>query len=300
MASVAVLMSIYNGEKYVAEQIESILSQQRVDTTIYIRDDGSDEPVRAILQNYAAKYPNIFVTHGENLGIKDSFLQVVRDVPLSHDYYAFSDADDVWLPDKLASAVALLSGQDPDVAQAYCSQITLVDEKLKFISYGRALYMQISFANALVECRMSGATAVFNRHLISIAKALDYSNAVIHDSWMNLVAAGFGQVHFDPASHILYRQHDNNADGGMRSAGATWRARRARAATFGRYARQGQAFLTQVRGKLAADKEAALMRLIGYNSGDLSAVRFLFDRDIKYQRKLSKVLTAFALATSAR
>lgn len=298
MASVAVMMSVYNGEKYLAEQIESILSQQGVEVTIYIRDDGSDAPARSILQRYAADHQNIILSHGKNLGIKDSFLQIVRDVPLSHDYYAFSDADDVWLPEKLASAVALLDNHDPNAALAYCSQITLVDENLGFIGYGRPLIRPISFANAIVECRMSGATAVFNRTLMAIAQPLDYSYAVIHDAWMNLIAASFGQVHFDPASHILYRQHGANADGGMWSVSRTWRARLARASQVSRFARQGEAFLGQVKGKLSKDKEAALLRFVRYTRRDLSAVRFLFDPDLRYQRRISKILTAFSLLRS--
>lgn len=293
-------MSVYNGEKYLAEQIDSILSQSEVDVTIYIRDDGSDAPTQSLLQAYANKNHNIIVSHGQNLGIKNSFLQIVRDIPLAYDYYAFSDGDDVWLPKKLASAVALLSNHDPDVAQAYCSQITLVNEDLEHIGYGRPLFRPITFANALVECRMSGATAVFNRKLMTIAQPLDYVDAVIHDAWMNLIAASFGQVHFDPTSHILYRQHGANADGGMWSASRTWRERLTRTTLVARYARQGEAFLEQTNGMLDANKKAALMRLIRYSRGDLSATRFLFDQGLQYQRTMSKIFTALSLLRSAR
>jgi glycosyltransferase involved in cell wall biosynthesis len=298
MASVAVMMSVYNGEKYLAQQVESILAQQDVEVTIYIRDDGSDEPTRGMLEKYAADHPNIVVTHGKNLGIKDSFLQIVRDVPLAHEYYAFSDADDVWLPEKLTAAVTLLGAQDPTVAHAYCSQITLVDAKLDFIGYGRGLYRPISFANAIVECRLSGATAVFNRKLITIAREFDYSSAVMHDSWMGLVAAGFGEVHFDPTSHILYRQHGNNAEGGKWSLAQTWGARLKRSSLFARFAQQANGFLTQAAGKLSADKEATLVRLARYDKRELSAISFLFDRGIEYQRSLSKIVTALSLMSS--
>ena len=300
MTSVAVMMSVHNGEEYLTEQIESILVQQGVDVALYIRDDGSAKPARCLLARYAADHANIHVTHGPNLGIKDSFLYIVHEVPLTYDYYAFSDGDDVWLPEKLASAVALLSAQDPAVAQAYCSQITLVDKTLKFIGYGRPLNRPITFRNALIEGRMSGATAVFNRTLVGIAKRLNYRDANMHDTWMNLIAAGFGNVHFDPQSYILYRQHGSNADGGIRTAGQSWRGRFARAALFRRFARQGQTFLMQVHDQLSADKKDALERLVRYGNGNLSGLRFFFDRDFEYQRGLSKLVTALALLSKSK
>lgn len=296
MTSVAVMMSVYNGEKYLGEQIDSILAQRDVAVTIYIRDDGSAEPTRSMLEQYAADNPNIVVAHGENLGIKDSFLQIIRDVPLTHEYYAFSDADDVWLPEKMAAAVQLLGAQNPDIAQAYCSQITLVDAKLDFIGYGRKLQRPISFANAMVECRMSGATAVFNRTLVSIAQRLDYSDAMMHDAWMNLLAASFGEVHFDASSYILYRQHGSNADGGMRTAAQSWRARLKRSTLFARFVKQATALLSQAGSKLTAEKRAALLRFVSYRQGNLSAIRFLLDPKIRYQRVLSKVVTALSLS----
>ena len=300
MTSVAVMMSVYNGEKYIPEQLESILAQKDVGIDIYVRDDGSGEAAKHVLKQFAAKHSNIHLDHGENLGISNSFLKMVRDVPDHHDFYAFSDADDVWLPNKLSSAVDVLLRGDSSVAQAYCSQITLVDEQLNFIGHGRPLRRPITFGNSIVECRMSGATAVFNRTLIGIAKPFGYGHAVMHDAWMNVIAAGFGKVHFDPSSYILYRQHGRNADGGVRSSSRRWRDRLGRRELFSRYAMQGSSILGQAQGRLGAVNEELVTRLVKYDDGELSALNFLFDRGVHYQRPLSKILTAFSLARSIK
>lgn len=289
MTTVAVMMSVYNGDKYIKEQVDSIMAQKGVSVDLYIRDDGSDETSRDVIASLKEIYNNIFITHGRNLGIKDSFLTLVKDVPDTYEYYAFSDADDVWLPNKLQRAVSMLLKGKSKCAQAYCSQISLVDAELNFLGYGRRLNRPISLSNALVECRMSGATAVFNRELILIAKSLDYSDAVMHDAWMNLLAAAFGEVTFDPESHILYRQHSSNADGGRRSLIRVWRDRMRRSSLSRRFARQAEALMKQAHNDLDESKKSLLARFISYNQQRASAFKFIRDPEIFYQRPASKI-----------
>ncbi|NJS13254.1 MAG: glycosyltransferase [Sphingopyxis sp.] len=295
MKSVAIMMSVYNGERYLPEQIASILAQTNVDITLYIRDDGSDAPTIDLLKTYALQHDNIHVFYGPNLGIRDSFMKLLSDVPLSHDYYGFSDADDVFLCDKYDRAIKVMGKARISGPLAYCSQITLVNEKLNKIGAGGPLHRPIEFGNAVVECRMSGATAVFNKELIEIAQSLSAAQAVLHDAWMNLVATAFGTVLFDDESRILYRQHGRNADGGRRSRGQLWRERLGRAALFGKYAAQAESFRSQVAQRLSLDKLQVLGRMQAYEAGTLPGYRMIFDKEIFYQRASSKVLTAFAL-----
>lgn len=94
MYKVAVLLSTYNGSKYIKEQIDSILSQEGVNIDIYIRDDEStDETVNII---YEYKSNNIFLTEGKNIGVGNSFMELLYSVPEIYDYYAFADQDDIW------------------------------------------------------------------------------------------------------------------------------------------------------------------------------------------------------------
>lgn len=99
--SVQVVMSTYNGEKYLKEQIDSILSQEGVDVRLYIRDDGSSDRTTDILASYQ-EHKNVKIEKGNNLGFAKSFLTALDECDEA-DYYAFSDQDDVWEKDKLST-----------------------------------------------------------------------------------------------------------------------------------------------------------------------------------------------------
>ena len=104
MENITVYMSTYNGEKFIREQIESIIYQKDVELYLVIRDDGSTDSTLDIIQEYSLKYPNIFVYAGENLGYANSFLTVLKEKG-GTDYYAFADQDDIWEEDKLICGI---------------------------------------------------------------------------------------------------------------------------------------------------------------------------------------------------
>lgn len=142
MYKVAILMSTYNGSRYLSEQIDSILCQEGADVTLYIRDDGSSDQTIDIIKKYAKKYQNIILTTGQNVGVGNSFMQLVYDCPDDFDYYAFSDQDDIWLKEKLK--VAIDNIKQKDTPTLYASNQMLVDENGKQISlrYSKDYAMQ--------------------------------------------------------------------------------------------------------------------------------------------------------------
>jgi glycosyltransferase involved in cell wall biosynthesis len=293
--SVCVVMSVLNGAQYLSEQIDSIINQLNVDVYIYIRDDGSNKETKNILKNYSDKYRNIIIRSGKNIGIKNSFLTALSDAPFETDYYAFSDGDDVWLPSKLLKATEYLSKKNDNIPQGYCSQITLVDSDLNFLRFGRTLKKPITYGNALVECRMSGATAVFNKAARQLISKLPFSGAVMHDAWVNLLINATGEVYFDPKSHILYRQHQSNADGGTRTYKQLWRDRAHRFNEIERYSSQAGFLIDQ--GLLDGNDKyldmAIALRDIFQSFGN----RFLFllNRKIYFQRFSSKILATVSM-----
>ena len=103
---VLVLLSSYNGEKYIKEQIDSILTQKNITVKLFIRDDGSTDATRNILKEYE-KYSNCVVVFGDNIGAANSFLWLIQNAH-SSGYYAFSDQDDIWDRDKLSSAISII------------------------------------------------------------------------------------------------------------------------------------------------------------------------------------------------
>lgn len=108
---VAVVMSTYNGEKYLSEQIDSILTQKDVHVELFVRDDGSTDTTRDIISNFMEKNKNIHADFGENLGWAKSFLTELFSVP-SFEYYAFSDQDDVWKPEKLIAGIKAIRHEE--------------------------------------------------------------------------------------------------------------------------------------------------------------------------------------------
>lgn len=206
---ITVLLSTYNGAKYLREQIDSILNQEGMELQLIVRDDGSIDSTRTILEEYSNQ-ELLSWYEGENLGPTGSFFDLLEHAPDS-DYYAFSDQDDVWLKDKLAMAVESLNN---DMQPAiYASQTQMVDASLNDIQTP-ALTPLLSCGEALVYAFVTGCTVVINRKLRDIIIEHQPPKFILHDQWIYTVATAIGAtIHFDNNSHILYRQHGNNVVG---------------------------------------------------------------------------------------
>lgn len=222
---ITVLMSTYNGEKYLREQINSILNQANVDVKILIRDDGSTDNTVNILKEYEQLNEKIKWYTGPNLGCGKSFFQLILDAPQS-DYYAFADQDDVWDIDKLAIAVSKLQSCPDDVPALYCSFIRPVDENLNIIPYIKPKTIVLTFGIALVQAIAPGCSYVFNNLLLVKFKKNGINNIDIHDwALLRVVTALDGFVYYDTEPHFSYRQHGNNVIGYQGSFVAHWARR---------------------------------------------------------------------------
>ena len=122
MKKVQILMSTYNGEKYVDEQINSLLQQDHTNLEILIRDDGSKDSTVSILEEYNREYPNIKLIIDENKGVISSFFELAMKASEEADYFAFCDQDDYWKPQKISRAVNLLEKESPNTPLLYFSR----------------------------------------------------------------------------------------------------------------------------------------------------------------------------------
>lgn len=214
MKKVQILMSTYNGENYLREQIDSILGQEYGSIEILIRDDGSTDETLSILKEYEAAHENIRYYAGENIGAAQSFFDLMKNADKEADYYAFSDQDDVWLPEKITRAIKWLESEGGEIPLLYAGKTTPADEQLNEMQIKRQqAQIKPSFGNALVENVCVGCTEVFNRALLELVIKKLPEFTVMHDWWLYLSAAAFGKVIFDKEAHILYRQHANNQIG---------------------------------------------------------------------------------------
>ena len=216
-----ILMSTYNGERYLREQLNSILNQNIKNCQLLIRDDGSQDNTRTILEEYAQRFEQITYYAGENIGVQKSYFNLIEHADPNADYIAFSDQDDIWLPEKVSQAIAYLeiNKSAPDVPLLYCSAQRIVDEQLNPVKMmvSREIHFP-SFGNALVQNVCTGCTAVVNQKLIEMIREHQpkhFENIVMHDWWLYLTASCFGFVYYDNRAYIKYRQHENNAHGAI-------------------------------------------------------------------------------------
>jgi glycosyltransferase involved in cell wall biosynthesis len=207
-STVEVLLSTHNGERYIATQLASILSQLHTDIRVVVRDDASTDRTVALVQAIADEDRRVRIVAGPRLGWAGSFMALLA---LSGEarWLAFSDQDDVWLPDKLTRAVAALAPLDDDRPALYGSAMLHVTDELRWLSVTRPP-RRVSFENALVQNVVAGCTMVFNR----AARALCLERVpppAVHDWWLYLITTALGTVIFDEAVTVLHRVHAGNA-----------------------------------------------------------------------------------------
>ena len=210
-----VLMSTYNGEKYIRDQLDSLLRQTLRPDLIYIRDDGSKDDTVAILEEYASEYPFIEYYSGKNKGPAKSFWELICNCE-DADYYALCDQDDVWFEDKLEVAVNALEKEDNNIPLLYCSRYTLTDGNLSPINSDvSSLYSFSDFPHALLYHTAPGCTFVYNHAARKKIMQYDVEKeyCLIHDAIIHKVVTMFGKMILDKDSHMYYRQHGNNEIG---------------------------------------------------------------------------------------
>jgi glycosyltransferase involved in cell wall biosynthesis len=210
---VNVLLSTFNGEKFLPDLLDSLLRQTHPDLFLSVRDDGSSDGTLEILKTYRPSFPAMRVSEGRNIGVVDSFFTLLREGDPSCDFFAFCDQDDVWQPGKLGDAVRWLGEVDPRTPALYCSRLEYVDEELKSLGFPMAP-RRPGFGNALVENISAGCTQVMNAKGRELVLSSLPEGALMHDWWCYLVVSCFGTVLYDPAPQVRYRQHEHNAVGG--------------------------------------------------------------------------------------
>ena len=216
MNTVCVLMSTYNGEKYIKEQLDSVLSQQNVELSVLIRDDGSKDRTIEIINNYIRDNSNIRLITGKNIGPALSFLELLKEAQEAN-YYAFCDQDDYWKEEKLDKAILMINKNGfGDLPILYYSNLTLTDEKLDVITNTSIRFRSNKKTDKyipLVDNLGTGCTMVMNKRLAELLISHMPNDITMHDAWCNIVCSLFGKVIFDNNSYIMYRQHGNNTIG---------------------------------------------------------------------------------------
>lgn len=213
MDRVLVLLSTYNGEQYLEEQLNSVLAQQEVDLRMLIRDDGSKDRTLEILQNYAEKDSRLQVYSGPNKGASGSFFELIEKAG-DADYYSFCDQDDVWDPEKLLEGIKLIKSRKTESPILYYSNLKIVDENLKYYRMAHSSpHVLDNKYSAIVGNMASGCTMILNKTAMELIQSRIPESCEMHDWWIYLVCSFFGQLVYDMNGYIKYRQHSDNYAG---------------------------------------------------------------------------------------
>lgn len=210
-SKVQILMSTYNGEEYIREQLDSILAQSYPDVDIFIRDDGSSDDTYVILKEYEEMHSNIRAYQGKNIGVNQSFFELLKKRDKEAAYIGFCDQDDYWLPEKIEKAVEQLKYLKGPAL--YCGAKTLVDENLEVLKDQQNSHVNPGFGNAVIESICSGCTTLMNRELTDIIARRLPKDVIHHDWWCYMAATYLGSMYYDENSYIYYRQHKGNEVG---------------------------------------------------------------------------------------
>jgi len=210
--NVAIILSTFNGEKYIDEQMKSLVNQTYKDIEIFIHDDGSKDSTVEVLKSYVVRYSNIHLIEGKTGdGYPACFINLLKKVE-GFSYYAFSDQDDVWKPTKIENAVNHLSLQDSEIPILYYTAVEYCDASLNFIrssrfAEGKKQIERLSLQTLLFGGEAMGMTYVFNG-LAREALINTDEKCTFKDWFLKVYCATCGNVYFNPNPSALYRRHE--------------------------------------------------------------------------------------------
>ncbi len=224
---VAVLLCTANGEAFLERQLESIAAQTHSQLKLVISDDGSVDGTLLLVEQFRSRHPQIPVEirNGPKKGFSANFMSIACDPAIKADFFAFSDQDDVWLPEKTERALQWLQAiATPGLPTMYCGRTEAIDEQGRVLGLSPLFAKTPSFKNAIVQSLAGGNTIVLNRAARDLVVSIGSLPVVAHDWWFYQLISGVnGRVLYDPKPFVQYRQHASNIIGSNSGWSARWR-----------------------------------------------------------------------------
>jgi glycosyltransferase involved in cell wall biosynthesis len=296
---VQILLSTYNGEKYLRPLLDSVLAQDFPGIEVLVRDDGSCDNTMAILQEYAAARPAMTIIPGEHIGIAKSFFHLLERSSPKALYLALCDQDDVWQKDKVSVAVEWLQRGSPEIPALYSSRVTITDEHLRVVRVSDMPRKGLSFRNALVESVVWGCTSVINqaaRHLLLRGFP---RHAWVHDGWIYLVLSAFGAVLFDAEARMLHRRHKTNASLIPLTSGRRWSVQLNQFLAVGgqrRVFKQAEEFKRIYGTALSTEHTRTLDRFLACQKNVWHRLHYALSGDVYHQSRLGHAMLRALIA----
>jgi glycosyltransferase involved in cell wall biosynthesis len=259
----AILLSTFNGDRFLRAMLDSVAAQIGVNLILYWRDDGSNDSSVQLVRSYRDRIDLREVPGLERLGPSASFLSLLRKAASHHASFHFADQDDVWEPRKVAHAHHVVT-QNEMPALFHCRQ-QLIDYNGRPLKLSR-LSGPGSFKNALCENIAVGCTVALNQSAARLVAKDNPKQALMHDWWAYIVVSAVGRIEYDSNPWTQYRQHSQNAVGGTQGFFRDWykRVRRHISRPSNAPTRIGQlSDLLDIHGEILTDEQRSLVeRLI--------------------------------------
>ena len=296
--NIQILMSTYNGEKYIKEQLDSIILQKgNFDLKLLIRDDGSSDETIKIIKEYSEKI-EMKVIEGENIGVNKSLEELFKKCDTGCDYFAISDQDDVWLEGKLENAINKLNQMNSKF-KLFASRSFVTDENLNIFGKTQDSEGRNSFYNSMVQNICPGHTQVFSREIV-LELQKNYSRDIfIIDWWIYLLASGIGEVFFYREFTVKHRQHRLNAAGYEVSflKKINRRLKYLRKYKESPVSKQIRAFYNIYKGKMKLEYEQEIERFLGNQKNVFLRIKYILNcktfRYGKIENSIYKILYVF-------
>lgn len=208
-----ILLSTYNGEKFIKDQLNSLINQSYKNFKIIIRDDGSSDNTIKILNEYKKNFPDLIFLDTDckkRLGPAKSFLYLLK--KSNAKFIMFCDQDDIWLKKKIEYSMDKIKSSENIPTLLFCDLI-LANKNLKilnksFIKYKKFDTKNINFKNLCVQNIVTGCTILLNKKAIDLAKKIDLKNpCIMHDHFLAILISYFGKIEFLNKPLVLYRRH---------------------------------------------------------------------------------------------
>ncbi len=285
--AIEVLLATYNGERFLRQQIDSILAQTYPNVTILASDDGSLDGTVAILQAYEERFPGRVRMLPGSAGTahpKWNFMRLMQ--ASTAPYVALSDQDDVWVPEKLAMSMAAMQSEEQrrgaTTPVLVFTDAELVDENLQPLhpsfwqKQGIPGEETERLPRLLAQNVYTGCTGLLNRPLVERSLPIP-QKAHMHDWWIMLVAAVFGRLVSIPHATVRYRQHGSNAVGAAEDIAyglvPRFREHKLRRFEWEMTERQAEALLEQFGDALPRDKRATIEAYVRCETSPYRVVR---------------------------
>ena len=204
---ISVCMATYNGEKYLKDQLDSILKQIQSSDEVIISDDGSSDSTRDIIEEFQKEYKNIYLVDGSKRGVQKNFENALKHA--KGDILFLSDQDDIWVEGKVDRVLKEFENKNTlcvvHDAEIVDSNLNRVQDSFFKLKNGKPGLLHNLYKNAFIGCCMAFRKSVFE-------KSYPFPDHIeMHDWWIGLVAECMGNTVFIYEPYLKYRRHSDNA-----------------------------------------------------------------------------------------